>query len=153
MPGLFDGEDFKDVQFMTADEKRRVLGAWKRFIRSDFSRGKFTKALYNHLIMHCSFIAHYNIDGFCATYFTTPEGIGRFINQFDEQLGCKSAELGMNYWYVDPDYADLNKAMVDAIKPHLSRIREKCAEGAKKRDIEQAKRLMKKSGITKLEVD
>ena len=41
---------FADERFMTALEKRRVLRAWRGFIRGGFRFDLFTKALYHHLI-------------------------------------------------------------------------------------------------------
>ena len=55
---------FTDVKFMTAMDKHVVAIAWERFLKSGCSRFQFSKALYSHLIQHCSFIAHYDIDGF-----------------------------------------------------------------------------------------
>ncbi len=55
--------EFTDARFLTAHQKRNVFRAWIRFVRSGFDLGSFTKALYNHLIQHCSFIAHYNRGG------------------------------------------------------------------------------------------
>ena len=94
----------KSTKFMSAEEKEKVLKDWQRFIESDFSQTRFTKALYNHLIQHCSFIAHYNQAGFYGTYFEDPEDTMRFLKQFDRDLGCKSVEYGMDYWITGEDY-------------------------------------------------
>ena len=51
--------EFRDVQFMSAAQKTTVLRAWIRFLKSGLRFDQFTKALYDHLIQHCSFIAHY----------------------------------------------------------------------------------------------
>ena len=51
--------EFRDVQFMSAAQKATILRAWVRFLKSGLQFEQFTKALYNHLIQHCSFIAHY----------------------------------------------------------------------------------------------
>lgn len=50
---------FSDERFMSADEKRKVLRAWIRFLRNGCQKTQFTHDLYHHLIQHCSFIAHY----------------------------------------------------------------------------------------------
>ena len=53
-----------DSKFMSAAEKSKVLKHWEMFLSSGLEKDKFTKALYEHLINHCSFIAHYDIHGF-----------------------------------------------------------------------------------------
>jgi len=49
--------EFKDVRFMTAADKKKVLRQWVRFLKSGFDARLFMKSLYHHLIQHCSFIA------------------------------------------------------------------------------------------------
>lgn len=65
--------EFKDTKFMTAKEKQTVIRAWERFLKNGCKPNDFTKALYHHLINHCSFIAHYDLGGFYSTYFSEPE--------------------------------------------------------------------------------
>lgn len=113
---------FSDVQFMSADEKMRVLKAWKRFLKGGCKFSQFTKALYNHLIQHCSFIAHYNRAGFYSTYFCDNEGDNtteatKFFSQFDRRGPCLSVENGNNGWLFG-EYADINEAMIDAYTEH-----------------------------------
>jgi len=60
---------FTDVQFMTVKEKELVLKNWKTFLQNGLKKEHFTKRLYDHLQLHCGFIACYNIHGFYATYF------------------------------------------------------------------------------------
>ncbi len=59
----------KDSAFMDAEQKRKVLTQWERFVKGGFSFRLFTDNLYQHLILHCGFIAHYNCSGFYATYW------------------------------------------------------------------------------------
>ena len=59
---------FKDTKFMSAEEKEKVLKNWERFI-ARFQGKCFTKRLYDHLHLHCSFIAHYNRLGFMLLLF------------------------------------------------------------------------------------
>ena len=47
---------FKDVKFMSAKEKERVVEDFRRFLKNNFDRKYFTKRLYEHLHLHCSFI-------------------------------------------------------------------------------------------------
>lgn len=108
----------KSTKFMPAEEKEKVLKDWQRFMKSDFDKAKFTKSLYNHLIQHCSFIAHYNIQGFYSTYFENPEDTIKFMKQFDREQGCVSVEYGMKYWLNSEDYGDINTAMVESLEPY-----------------------------------
>jgi hypothetical protein len=49
----------------------------------DISR--MTKELYEFLILHCGFIAHYDINGFKATYRSRQDFAGVFIRHFDRE--------------------------------------------------------------------
>ncbi|MDX4028334.1 hypothetical protein [Aliarcobacter skirrowii] len=64
--------DFKDEEFMSAKEKAKIYKNFISFLNNHFKESCFTKNLYNHLHLHCGFIAHYNIKGFYAEYFNTP---------------------------------------------------------------------------------
>lgn len=132
---------------MSAEEKEKVLKDWRRFIESDFSKNRFTKNLYDHLIQHCSFIAHYNQQGFYGTYFEDPEDTMRFMKQFDKVQGCVSVEYGMKYWLTAEDYQDINTALVEALEPYKSdiypRLRQRARE-SKLGEIERLKRELAK---------
>jgi hypothetical protein len=136
----------KSTRFMTAEEKGKVLKDWQRFIGRGFSKTDFTKSLYDHLIQHCSFIAHYNRHGFYSSYFEDPEDTMRFLNQFDEDFGCKSVEYGMDYWLKDADYDDINAAMVNAFEPHKRAIYTELKQKAKEMKLKQMEKL-------KIEID
>jgi hypothetical protein len=64
--------DFIDEPFMSGKEKEVVLNAWTRFLKNGCKFHDFTDALYRHLTLHCSFIAHYDRRGFYEFYFATP---------------------------------------------------------------------------------
>jgi len=128
---------------MSADEKEKVRQDWQRFVESGFSKVKFTKSLYNHLIQHCSFIAHYNQGGFYDTYFEDPEHTLRFLKQFDKDFGCKSVEYGMDYWLSSEDYGDVNTAMVEAFEPYKVDIYPWLRQKAKEKKLAQIQTLMK----------
>ena len=110
---------FKDVKFMTAAEKQRVLKAWVRFLKDKCSFKAFSKCLYEHLIYHCSFIAHYNRLVFWEYYFDDPEKSVVFLRQFDRAQRCLGAEMGGYTWINGGDYVDLNTAMVEVAEPLL----------------------------------
>jgi hypothetical protein len=138
--------EFRDVRFMTAVEKKRVLRQFIRFLKSGFEARLFMKSLYHHLIQHCSFIAHYNLAGFYGVYFEDPSATQRFLDQFDRSKECMSVEYGYAWWINDEDYRDINNAMVDAATEMLPELRRmlKDRETAKARqELEQAERRLK----------
>jgi len=104
--------EFKDTQFLSAKGKEKVLRDWRRFLRDGLKFSEFTENLYNHLIQHCEFIAHYDRQGFYATYFVEPEDTIRFFSQFDKEKGNRSVEYGVTWW-LQGDYEDINKAMIE----------------------------------------
>ena len=141
-----DTSHFTDAQYMTAQQKRRILGDWGRFFETRMDYKRFTKRLYEHLTLHCSFIAHFNRQGFFDTYFANPEGLQRFLDQFDRTKGCVSTEYGMTYWIrggndVSQQYYDLNGALVDAIADMLPALREQ----ARQRAVENARQQLRAS--------
>ncbi len=139
----------KDTKFMTAQEKEKVLRSWERFLKSGCSRTQFTKPLYTHLIMHCSFIAHYNIQGFYSTYFEEGEDTVHFLSQFDNRNGIpKSVEYGMIYWYTDPDYNDLNSEMCRVASKYIPVLTKVARLNQVKADTSRAEALLAKHGLT-----
>jgi hypothetical protein len=144
--------EFKDVRFMTAAEKSRVWRQWVRFMKSGFDARHFMKSLYDHLIQHCSFIAHYNRGGFYAVYFEDPSATQRFLDQFDRSKGCLSVEYGYAWWINDEDYRDINNAMVDATTGLLPELRHMLREretAKARQEFEQAERRLKDILTTK----
>ena len=119
---------FKDVRFMTAADKRNVLRQWIAFLKSGFAATRFMKSLYEHLTLHCSFIAHFNRGGFYEAYFKNPSDTERFLNQFDRSKGCRSVEYGDAGWLNDEEYRDLNGAMVEAATGALPELRQALRE-------------------------
>lgn len=101
--------EFEDEPFMSARQKGQVLRAWRRFIRSGFEFGAFSQALYQHLIQHCAFIAHYDRLHFWQLYF---DGAGKDLKCLLNQFGGdrRSCEYGWKLW-LDGPAADLNRAM------------------------------------------
>lgn len=110
---------------LTAKEKGLVLKAWRVFLKGGLREADFTNRLYSHLIDHCSFIAHFNRQGFHSVYFAEdPQSTLRFFKQFDPDGLGKSVEYNATYWR-EGDYADVNEAMREAVRPYLAAIREK----------------------------
>lgn len=115
--------DMKDSPSMTANEKKSILSAWAQFFKGGFRESDFVKDLYKHLVNHCSFASNYNLEGFYRRYFGELEVTLKFLDQFDYSQSCRSVELGGSWWLSNPDYSDLNTAMVDIIAPYLPSIR------------------------------
>jgi hypothetical protein len=106
---------FTDVEFMTAGEKGLVLKDWERFLQHGLRQAHFTRRLYEHLHLHCGFIAHYNLQGFYEEYFQAGQDIERFFEYFNSHNGC-------------PDYSDLHRAMRDAFERHKAIITQQVEE-------------------------
>ena len=145
-PSLPNTSHFTDAQYMTAQQKRRVLGDWVRFFAGGMEFKRFTKRLYEHLTLHCSYIAHFGRQGFFETYFADPEALQRFLDQFDRSNGCVSTEYGMTYWIRDGNdvsaaYYDLNNALVDTIADMLPALREQ----ARQRSVATAREQLRAS--------
>ena len=135
---------FRDAPFMGARDKQLTLRAWVRFLRRGLRWEDFTKRLYEHLHLHCSFIAHYNRLGFYETYFEKGEDTVRFLSQFDKREGCRSVEYG--WQWIAGDYADLNQAMVEEGSQYIPQLKEKAQTVQQEADIAQAQALFAKHG-------
>ena len=151
--------ELKDAEFMTAKEKGLVLRDWGEFLKALLndcnerkenvapeSNARFTKRLYEHLHLHCSFIAHYDRAGFYSTYFDNPNDTITFLKQFDADTGCMSAEIGMSYW-LNGDYGDVNRLMCAALDEHKGSLYEKLKSRERSEDLEEAERIAGKWGF------
>lgn len=138
---------FQDSEYMSAKEKDQVLKAWERFIVGGFKRKDFTKALYHHLYQGCSFIAHYDIEGFYSTYFRKPSNTVQFLQQFDRDYGLCSAEYGDSWWIRHSYWVDINLVMVDALEPYKAGIYRDLAGMERRQDLAVAQALLAKHGL------
>lgn len=140
--------ELKDTQFMSAVEKVRVLKQWETFLKYGCQEKHFLKALYKHLTLHCSFIAHYNRQGFYYTYFENGEDTAHFLTQFDNRSGTpNSVEYGMAYWYNDSNMADINTEMCNIAVKYIDDLTGKARTKQEGADIAKARRLLNKHGI------
>ena len=140
--------ELHDSKFMPAAEKSKVLKQWEGFLQSGCSRVKFTKLLYHHLIQHCSFIAHYDIHGFYATYFENGDDTIHFLSQFDDSKGIpKSVEYGMTYWLTGEEYYDINSEMVRIAGKYVPVLIKRSKLLQKSADIAEARVLLAKHGL------
>jgi hypothetical protein len=142
----------KDTKFMTGKEKEKVLQHWETFLKNGCKRADFTKDLYHHLINQCSFMAHYDINGFYDTYFAEGEDTVHFLSQFDRSKGYRSVEIGMTYWIRDGNdvcqgYYDINNAMVDIAGKYIPALVAGAEGHQKKADLARAKALLAKHGL------
>jgi hypothetical protein len=116
----------KDSEFMDAEQKRKVLTQWDRFVKGGFSFHLFTDNLYQHLILHCGFIAHYNRSGFYSTYWCDDlitlarqsgmtlrpvPGVFAYWNQFLRTFQC---------WH---EWEEMGTHMLHTLKSHLVSLR------------------------------
>lgn len=133
---------------MTAQEKEKVLRAWERFLKHGCARHQFSKALYHHLTLNCSFIAHYSLDGFYSTYFEEGEDTIRFLSQFDDSNGIpRSVEYGMYYWYTDARYHDLNSEMCRVASKYIRTLTRIARQKQVDVDTLRAQSLLAKHGL------
>ena len=140
-----------DSKFMSAAEKSKVLKHWEMFLRSGLEKAKFTKALYEHLINHCSFIAHYDLHGFYATYFESGDDTRHFLSQFDTRSGKipRSIEYGdLSGWLTDEDYYDINTEMCRIAWKYIPALELKAKNDQRHADLAHAEVLLKKHGLS-----
>src|SRR5258708_25657910 len=109
---------FRDVRFMSAAQKTTILRAWVRFMKSGLQFEQFTKGLYNHLIQHCSFIAHYNRAGFYSCYFEAGDSISLFFSQIYSRGLCFSA-ADRGHPLLSGAYEDINPAITAQRQTHI----------------------------------
>lgn len=101
--------EFKDGEFLSADDKIRIAKAFKRFVESGFKEEYFTKRLYEHFHLHCGFIAHYDKSGFYHKYFNgSKSDLNRFVSHFIKDGGY--SRVGV--W---GDYEDIGKFIADTL--------------------------------------
>jgi len=100
---------FTDVEFMTAREKELVLKHWKTFLKHGLKKQHFTKRLYEHLHLHCGYIANFNL-----------QDIERFFERFCRHL---ARSHGLNH-----DYDDINSAMREVYTQYRDAIRKQAED-------------------------
>jgi hypothetical protein len=144
--------ELTDTKLMTAEQKKVVLRQWERFLRGGLRAEDFSKALYDHLLQHCSFIAHYDIHGFYDTYFSSGDDTVHFLSQFDRDNPKAvdgippSIEYGMYYW-AKGEYGDINQEMIRIATPCIPILRAEAEAKQRDADLTMAQNLLHKHGI------
>ena len=103
----FVESEFVPTQHSSAADKAAFANHFVRFLESGFSQKLFPDWFYRRLSMTFGHIAHYNREGFFATFFTTEEDKLEFLSQ-TLSYPC----------YGDPayTYSDVEKALQDHIR-------------------------------------
>ena len=138
--GVEGSGKYSDTKFFTAKQKERAYRCFARVLRErDIS--KMDKNLYEHLIQHCGFIAHYSIHGFKAEY--SGRNFRRFVERFDRN---SRVFAGWNHW-VGGEYADVNNDMVDLATAMAPQIYAELDVAEKVAEIRLCKAIAEKYGL------
>lgn len=76
---------------------------WRAFLKYGLQKQHFTKRLYEHLHLHCGYIANFNIQGFYSTYFEAGQDTEKFFEHF--------CTYTVGRYGANADYDDINAAM------------------------------------------
>jgi len=138
-------QEFKSVEFFSAREKELTAKQFLNFVKKlatlgdcESTKKAFTKRVYEHLHLHCGFIAHYDINGFYVTYFN---GDLDDYKQFAEHF-IEDGEISP-YHYTS-DYNDINFVFAKILSEKHSKILANFSEETKENDLAQAQRLVAK---------
>lgn len=131
---------YPETRFMTSAQQEK---AFKRFQRVIDKRDSslIDKNLYEHLHLHCGFIAHYDIHGFRATY-SGIEGFRRFVEHFDIRID--------GYWkscWIEGDYVALNTDMVNYVMERADQIYAELDHHKRNAELALAHALLEKHGF------
>jgi hypothetical protein len=132
--GPFHPSEFVPTKFSTAQDKADFGNAFLHFIESEWARTAFSKRFYNRLSMCFLHIAHYDVAGFYATWFTSDADRLRFLQH---TLSCPC--------WGDPEYTfcDVERAIQQEIRKrnYLARYELRAAEAVRSGEMETLKRL------------
>lgn len=146
---------FSDVQFMTAAEKGKVARQWERFLKhlsingcsTEENVNLFPKSLYEHLHLHCGYIAHYNRYGFFETYFVRHSDCADFVRRWTDRDSTPWSN-GPALFDMMPDYRDLGGHMVAVARKYGPAIMAKAKTAVRSQDIALAHQLLAKHGVS-----
>ena len=123
-----------DGQFLSAGDKQKILKQWKTFVHTGFQPEKFTKSIYNHLHLHCGFIAQYDRSGFYYTYWNDEVVRFSWKNGYETVPAPKTFfewERFLNAFSIWGDYADINLAMMVVLWDELRMMKDRLISEAK----------------------
>lgn len=139
-PPRFEASQFTPTKWDSAEDKAAFANKLAAFIAKGFPRSAFTKKLYTHLSNTFGHIAHYDIHGFWAEYFTTDADKIRFVHNILRHGN-----------YGDPayTYCDVEAAVADwlgssTILAGLMATRRSAIEAAERAELA---RLLAKYGV------
>lgn len=138
-----------DTTYMTAQDKEKVLKQFEKFLQGGLERVAFTKQLYEHLHLHCSFIAHYNIEGFYNTYFNgDKEDFKRFCSNFIQDTGVYDG-IGLKAYNIGCyDMEDINIAMGNVLLKYYDKLLTSTTQATRQSAILNIHRLMQDNNLT-----
>lgn len=110
---VFNANQFTPTDHATAADKAKFGNHFVKFVQGGFKRTQFPKWFYVRLSMTFGHIAHYNIDGFYATWFADADKLRKFI------------EITLSYpCYGNPGYTfcDVEREIQKWIKGHEQQV-------------------------------
>ncbi len=125
LSGAVMPENMSDADFLSAEERIKVLKEWKGFVKSGFLPERFTRNIYEHLHLHCGYIAHHDRGGYYYTYWNDE------ILRYAVKNGCVLSPVpGVFYEWkrflkqftIRGDYSDINTAMMIILKAELENV-------------------------------
>lgn len=117
--------EFTDSKWLSADEKRKILKQWAGFVKNGFPETSFTSSIYEHLHLHCGYIAHYNKHGFYGEYWGA---YARDLHRHakEDNFTLRSIPMAFCNWEsfirqfnIWGDYTDISTAMMIVLKTEL----------------------------------
>lgn len=125
---LVQPAQFTDAHFLAAEKKRSILKRWTSFVKNGFPENLFTDSVYEHLHLHCGYIAHYDRPGFYVEYWGAH---ARDFHRHAKEDGfvMRPVPLAFYNWKsflgqfsIWGDYADINMAMMCVLKEELENL-------------------------------
>jgi len=131
--------DFRDERYMSAQQKYKAYKEFKSVIeKRDINL--MDKNLYEHLRLHCGYIAHYDINGFKAMY-SEPKDFLQFCENFLIQNTDRIS------WRSMEEYADVLQAMIEVLEQHIDRIRKEVENHETEQELKLLRLLAAKHGV------
>lgn len=78
---LFNASQFTTTKFHTQEDKAKFANHFTRFFLKDCPRSLFHKGFYTQLSFMWHHIAHYNVNGFYATWFDADSSKIEFLQR------------------------------------------------------------------------